>query len=261
MADEAYRAVFLRVHPTGKMVLSLTTEADGNEGALRAARRRRARRARARRQGRARRREPLRHRPRLQHEPVRRHAGAITSATEKIRAKAQLLAGRRPRRPRTLHWDDGAFVGGGRHAHDRRHRPVRPRHRRAPARRRGRAGRADRLPRLNGSRTRERDADRPHHGPTGKGGAAAKAGHDLTIVVERWSATLESPTRSRSLEADARSLRVRRRQRRISPLGDEREGRDQADDRRGGAQGPPDQLPLHAVTVEGGGSRSGRARR
>jgi len=31
MADEAYRAVFLRVHPTGKMVLSLTTEADGHE--------------------------------------------------------------------------------------------------------------------------------------------------------------------------------------------------------------------------------------
>lgn len=32
MADEVYRAVFLRVHPTGKMVLSLTTEADGREG-------------------------------------------------------------------------------------------------------------------------------------------------------------------------------------------------------------------------------------
>ena len=32
MAGEAYRAVFLRVHPTGKMVLSLTTEPDGNEG-------------------------------------------------------------------------------------------------------------------------------------------------------------------------------------------------------------------------------------
>jgi aerobic carbon-monoxide dehydrogenase large subunit len=31
MADQAYRAVFLRVHPTGKMVLSLTTEADGRE--------------------------------------------------------------------------------------------------------------------------------------------------------------------------------------------------------------------------------------
>ena len=31
MADPAYRAVFLRVHPTGKMVLSLTTEADGKE--------------------------------------------------------------------------------------------------------------------------------------------------------------------------------------------------------------------------------------
>jgi carbon-monoxide dehydrogenase large subunit len=32
MAEKAYRAVFLRVHPTGKMVLSLTTEPDGNEG-------------------------------------------------------------------------------------------------------------------------------------------------------------------------------------------------------------------------------------
>jgi aerobic carbon-monoxide dehydrogenase large subunit len=33
MAGEAYRAVFLRIHPTGKMVLSLTTEPDGKEGA------------------------------------------------------------------------------------------------------------------------------------------------------------------------------------------------------------------------------------
>jgi carbon-monoxide dehydrogenase large subunit len=32
VANEAYRAVFLRVHPTGKMVLSLTTESDGKEG-------------------------------------------------------------------------------------------------------------------------------------------------------------------------------------------------------------------------------------
>jgi aerobic carbon-monoxide dehydrogenase large subunit len=32
VAETAYRAVFLRVHPTGKMVLSLTTETDGNEG-------------------------------------------------------------------------------------------------------------------------------------------------------------------------------------------------------------------------------------
>jgi aerobic carbon-monoxide dehydrogenase large subunit len=31
VADEAYRAVFLRVHPTGKMVLSLTTDSDGKE--------------------------------------------------------------------------------------------------------------------------------------------------------------------------------------------------------------------------------------
>src|SRR3954466_10513143 len=32
MSEQAYRAVFLRVHPTGKMVLSLTTDADGHEG-------------------------------------------------------------------------------------------------------------------------------------------------------------------------------------------------------------------------------------
>jgi aerobic carbon-monoxide dehydrogenase large subunit len=31
IAEGAYRAVFLRVHPTGKMVLSLTTESDGKE--------------------------------------------------------------------------------------------------------------------------------------------------------------------------------------------------------------------------------------
>ena len=72
MANEAYRAVFLRVHPTGKMVLSLTTEADGREaeyaqlvaGELGVppldvkvvpARHR-----------------PLRQRPRVQHEPVGR---------------------------------------------------------------------------------------------------------------------------------------------------------------------------------------------
>ncbi len=31
MAGGAYRAVFLRIHPTGKGVLSLTTQADGQE--------------------------------------------------------------------------------------------------------------------------------------------------------------------------------------------------------------------------------------
>jgi aerobic carbon-monoxide dehydrogenase large subunit len=32
MDDKPYRAVFLRVHPTGKMVLSLTIDSDGREG-------------------------------------------------------------------------------------------------------------------------------------------------------------------------------------------------------------------------------------
>ena len=114
MADEAYRAVFLRVHPTGKMVLSLTTEADGNEGALRAARRRRARRAR---------RSTSRSCPADENrfgsghgfntEPVRRRRRRRSPARrEKIRAKAQLLAGVALETPADdLRWDDGAFVG------------------------------------------------------------------------------------------------------------------------------------------------------
>jgi carbon-monoxide dehydrogenase large subunit len=31
LANEAYRAVFIRIHPTGKGVLSLTTQSDGQE--------------------------------------------------------------------------------------------------------------------------------------------------------------------------------------------------------------------------------------
>jgi carbon-monoxide dehydrogenase large subunit len=113
VADEAYRAVFLRVHPTGKMVLSLTTEADGNE----------ARYAQlvAAELG----------VPALDVKVVpadenrfgsghgfnTRPSGgtdaAIASATEKIRAKARLLAGvDLDAAPETLAWDDGAFVGG-----------------------------------------------------------------------------------------------------------------------------------------------------
>jgi YceI-like domain len=41
---------------------------------------------------------------------------------------------------------------------------------------------------------------------TGRGGAAAKAGHDLLIEVERWSATLDDA--AITLQADAGSLRV-----------------------------------------------------
>src|SRR5437764_12743637 len=41
---------------------------------------------------------------------------------------------------------------------------------------------------------------------TGRGGAAAKAGHDLLIEVGRWSATLDDA--AIELTADAGSLRV-----------------------------------------------------
>jgi hypothetical protein len=54
---------------------------------------------------------------------------------------------------------------------------------------------------------------------TGKGGAAAKAGHNLVIEVTRWQGTLTPD--SVQLTADARSLRVRSGSGGISPLGDE----------------------------------------
>jgi carbon-monoxide dehydrogenase large subunit len=114
MADEAYRAVFLRVHPTGKMVLSLTTEADGNEG---------------------------RYAELVAGElgvppldvkvvpadtdrfgeghgfntsPSEGTQAAVVSAAGKIRAKAQQLAAVAVgTSPDSLRWDNGAFVADG----------------------------------------------------------------------------------------------------------------------------------------------------
>ena len=111
MANEAYRAVFLRVHPTGKMVLSLTTESDGKEAQYA--------QLVADELG----------IPALDVKVV--HADtdrfgvghgyntapsdgtpvAIASATEKIRAKGQLLAGMAlGAPPETLKWFNGAWI-------------------------------------------------------------------------------------------------------------------------------------------------------
>jgi carbon-monoxide dehydrogenase large subunit len=113
MANEAYRAVFLRVHPTGKMVLSLTTDADGNEPqyaqlvadelgvpALDV----KVVPADTDRFG-------------VGHgfntSPSDGTPAAIASATAKIRDKGQLLAGMAlGAPPETLTWSDGAWVGG-----------------------------------------------------------------------------------------------------------------------------------------------------
>jgi carbon-monoxide dehydrogenase large subunit len=114
VADEAYRAVFLRIHPTGKMVLSLTTESDGNE---------------------------TRYAQLVADElgvppldvkvvPVDENRfgeghgfntspsggtpAAISSTTGKILSKAQLLAGADLKvPPESLTWSDGAFANGG----------------------------------------------------------------------------------------------------------------------------------------------------
>ena len=119
MANEAYRAVFLRVHPTGKMVLSLTTESDGNED--------RYAQLVAEDLG----------VPSLDVKvvpadtdrfgeghgfntsPSSGTQAAIASATGKIRDKAKLLAGMAlDTAPESLTWQDGAFVttGDGEHA-------------------------------------------------------------------------------------------------------------------------------------------------
>jgi carbon-monoxide dehydrogenase large subunit len=114
VADEAYRAVFLRVHPTGKMVLSLTTEADGREGEYA--------QIVARGLG-----VPALDVKVVPADENRFGSGhgfntspsdgtpaAIASATEKIRAKARLLAGAAlEAEPESLGWDNGAFVRDG----------------------------------------------------------------------------------------------------------------------------------------------------
>ena len=114
MANEAYRAVFLRVHPTGKMVLSLTTESDGNEDqyaqivadelgvpALDV----KVVPADENRFGSG---------HGFNTSPSDGTPGAIVSATGKIRAKAQLLAGAAmDTPPERLRWESGAFVADG----------------------------------------------------------------------------------------------------------------------------------------------------
>ena len=114
MANEAYRAVFLRVHPTGKMVLSLTIAPDGNED--------RYAQLVARELG-----VPALDVKVVPNDTDRFGTGhgfntspsegtpaAIVSAAGKIRAKAQQLASvAMNTSPDTLQWDNGAFVGGG----------------------------------------------------------------------------------------------------------------------------------------------------
>jgi aerobic carbon-monoxide dehydrogenase large subunit len=113
VADEAYRAVFLRVHPTGKIVLSLTTDSDGQEPAHAA--------LVAKELG-----VPALDVKVIAADTARFGDGhgfntspsagispAISSASEKIRAKARLLAGAAlGASPETLAWSNGAWIAG-----------------------------------------------------------------------------------------------------------------------------------------------------
>ncbi len=113
MADEVYRAVFLRVHPTGKMVLSLTTDSDGKEAdyaelvaaelgvpALDV----KVIPADSNRFGSG---------HGYNTSPSEGTRAAISSATAKIRDKARLLAGvALDASPESLTWSKGAWVAG-----------------------------------------------------------------------------------------------------------------------------------------------------
>jgi carbon-monoxide dehydrogenase large subunit len=114
MADQAYRAVFLRVHPTGKMVLSLTTDPDGHEAEY-------AQLVAAELGV-----PPLDVKVVPADEsrfgaghgfntaPSGGSGAAVTSAAQRIRDKAQLLSGAALEpAPDGLRWDNGAFVGDG----------------------------------------------------------------------------------------------------------------------------------------------------
>jgi carbon-monoxide dehydrogenase large subunit len=113
VADEAYRAVFLRVHPTGKMVLSLTTDSDGKETHY------------AELVGRELGVPALdvkvvtadTNRFGVGHgyntSPSEGTPAAIASASAKIREKARLLAGMAlDAAPESLSWSKGAWVAG-----------------------------------------------------------------------------------------------------------------------------------------------------
>jgi carbon-monoxide dehydrogenase large subunit len=113
VANEAYRAVFLRVHPTGKMVLSLTSESDGKEADYA--------QVVADELGVP----PLdvkvvpadTDRFGVGHgyntTPSAGTAAAIVSASAKIRDKAQLLAAvALEAAPETLTWSNGAWISG-----------------------------------------------------------------------------------------------------------------------------------------------------
>src|SRR5829696_3946055 len=106
-----------------------------------------------------------------------------------------------------------------RHAHHRRHRALRARLRGAAPGRRGRARRTDCLQGLRRMHTLgPKDGTLLVH--TGKGGAAAKAGHELTIEVTRWRGMIDEDG-AMTLSADPRSLRVLEGTGGMSPLGDE----------------------------------------
>ena len=230
--------MFLRIHPTGKMVLSLTTEADGNEGDYAQLVASELGVPGARRQGRPGRREPLRRRARVQHRA--RPTASRRRSPPRPSGSAPRRSCWRARRSRPTRTRCGGRTASSSAPPARARSPTSPSTptARASCRPGSRAG-STRRPSTG-------DTLGPENGTltvrTGKGGAASKAGHNLVLEVQRWQGSL-TPEEV-TLTADARSLRVVSGSGGISPLGDDEKRRDRADDRRGGARGRQHRLPL-----------------
>src|ERR1700761_5176624 len=91
---------------------------------------------------------------------------------------------------------------------------------------------------------------------TRKGGAAAKAGHDLVIEVTSWQGTLDLGDQTTiMLRADARSMRVREGSGGMSSLGDDDKSNIEQTIDDEGLKGTPIEFPSTACELGPEGDR------
>ena len=83
---------------------------------------------------------------------------------------------------------------------------------------------------------------------TKRGGAAAKAGHDLELHVTRWEATLDLDAGTAELTADGSSLRVEKGEGGMQKLGRRGQGEHPQDHRRRGPGEAEHYVPFRALS-------------